>query len=165
MSTATPTREEEKESTTADGDDDDQEEWLIFCRCEKAKAVYTLLDCLRNVGAWGTSAARRDHLSSTQSRRPPATTGSNSIQPVTVFCYPGSLTFHVMGKSKQVQASVSMQAGLFSQYNLCVPPHNEQSQEGDEEKSQQDWHSEGEVSLSMPTNVPGDGRVSCVRVS
>jgi hypothetical protein len=64
------------------------------------------------------------------------------IQPVTVFCYRNSLTFHVMGKSKQIQASVNLQAGMFSEYNLL---HHQQQQEQQHEEKTDDWHSEGEV--------------------
>ena len=120
--------------------EDEQDEWLIFCRCEKAKSVYTLLSCLRNIGVWVNNNEKNREGSSilTQSR----SAAKNSIQPVTVFCYPKNMTFHVIGKSKQIQASVSMQAGLFSQYKVLQSA----PQEGDQEEKTDDWHSEGEVS-------------------
>lgn len=118
----------------------EEDEWLVSCRCERAKSMYTLLSCLRNVGAFNNE--NRD-LSMTQSRRRASTTSSAAIQPVTVFCYPGRMTFYVMGKSKQAQASITVQAGLFSKYNL-FQQHDSRG-EGDEKTN--DWHSEGEVRI------------------
>ena len=123
----------------------EEDEWLVSCRCEKAKSVYTLLSCLRSVGTWASSekGSGSGDLSMTQSRRRSAVSNGTvaSIQPVTVFCYPSSMTFHVIGKSKQIQASVNMQAGLFSQYNVL----QHQATNGDEEEKTEDYHSEGEV--------------------
>ena len=127
--------------------EEEEDEWLVFCRCEKAKSVYTLLSCLRNIGVWVNNSStratndKRDSL--TQNRR--RTTAPSSIQPVTVFCYPKNVTFHVVGKSKQIQASVSMQAGLFSQYKVL----QNAGANGDEESKTDDWHSEGEVSFRL----------------
>lgn len=78
----------------------------------------------------------------TQSRRRSLASSAALIQPVTVFCYPNSMSFHVIGKSKQTQASINMQAGLFSQYRLLL----NEGQAGEDGKTE-DWHSEGEVSL------------------
>ena len=74
-----------------DGGDD---EWLFSCRCESAKSVSTLLTCLK---------------------------GSSAMQPVTVFVSPSSITFHVFGTARQSQASVDLQAGLFSHYQVHTP--------------------------------------------
>ena len=121
----------------------EEDEWLVFSRCEKAKSVYTLLSCLRNVGSNKGHVYESRDLSMTQKSRRGASSSSasRSIQPVTVFCYPNSMTFHVIGKSKQIQASVNMQAGLFSQYNIMQHPP-----QGEEDEKNGDWHSEGEVS-------------------
>ena len=140
------------ESTIKDGTsnqvDEDEDEWLVFCRCEKAKSVYTLLSCLRNIGVWVNRVTENRDLSMTQSRRSSVTANrAASIQPVTVFCYPKNMTFHVIGKSKQIQASVSMQAGLFSQYKIL-----QSSSEDNEEEKTEDWHSEGEVRFGSGTS-------------
>ena len=117
---------------------DEEDEWLIVCRCEKAKSVYTLLSCLRNIGTLsGGSNDTNNSSSMTQSSSRRQQNASSTMQPVTVFCYPNSLSFHVLGKSKQIQASVNLQASLFSEYNLAQQDSNE--------KKTEDWHSEGEV--------------------
>lgn len=72
-------------------DVDEDNEWLFSCRCESAKPVSTLLTCLR---------------------------GTPALQPVTVFVSPSSITFHVYGTARQSQASVDLQAGLFSHYQV-----------------------------------------------
>ena len=70
---------------------DEEDEWLFSCRCESVKPVSTLLTCLK---------------------------GTSSLQPVTVFVSPSSITFHVYGTARQSQASVDLQAGLFSHYQV-----------------------------------------------
>jgi hypothetical protein len=131
-------------------EEEDDDEWLVVCRCEKAKNFYALLSCLRNVGAFangGGSGALDSGTGGGTSSILTQSTASNrrqqkaGIQPVTVFCYHNSLTFHVMGKSKQVQASVNLQASsMFSEYNIL----QKQQQHQNEEKADE-WHSEGEV--------------------
>ena len=129
---------------------EEEDEWLVFSRCEKAKCVYTLLSCLRNVGSQkGRVGSESRSLSMTQKSHREASSSSNagrSMQPVTVFVYPSSMTFHVVGKSKQIQASVNMRAGLFSQYNIL---HRSSSRGGNEDAKIEEWHSEGEVSVEM----------------
>jgi len=127
-------------------EEEEEDEWLVFSRCEKAKCVYTLLSCLRNVGSnRGRIGNDSRSLSMTQKSHREASSGAGrSIQPVTVFVYPSSMTFHVLGKSKQIQASVNMQAGLFSQYNII---HRSSARGGiSEDAKMEEWHSEGEVS-------------------
>ena len=72
-------------------DVDEDNQWLFSCRCESAKPVSMLLTCLK---------------------------GTSSLQPVTVFVTPSSITFHVYGTARQSQASVDLQAGLFSHYQV-----------------------------------------------
>lgn len=139
-------------STTTPQQQKEEDEWLLVCRCEKAKAVYTLLSCLRNVGAFavagnnsgtgagGISSSTLDSSMLTQSTTSNRRQQKAGIQPVAVFCYSNNLTFHVMGKSKQIQASVNLPASMFSEYNLL----HHQQQESNNEKTD-DWHSEGEV--------------------
>eukprot|EP00977_Amphora_coffeiformis_P012213 scaffold3023_cov175-Amphora_coffeaeformis.AAC.4 len=125
---------------------DEEDEWLVFCRCEKAKCVYTLLSCLRNVGTNTGRAKESRGLSMTQkSHRESSSCAGRSIQPATVFVYPSSMTFHIIGKSKQIQASVNMQAGLFSQYNILQHP----PQGGNQDEKTEAWHSEGEFCVNL----------------
>lgn len=64
------------------------------------------------------------------------------IQPVTVFCSPASLTFHVYGTSRQSQASVDLQATLFSDYSVS----KQHSSDGG-----QGWHTGGEFCVNLTT--------------
>lgn len=104
-----------------------QETSLLFsCRCESAKAVSTLLSCLRHFGSGGgardggtwsstqTTARGRDLSMSADlplSRNGGRGGGGTSAktQLATVYASPGALTFHVHGLAKQSQASVDMQ--------------------------------------------------------
>ena len=80
-------------STPASPSDDDN--YLFSCRCDSAKAVSALLSCL---------TIHTTHK-------------NNNMQPVTVFCTPTALTFHVYGTTaRQSQASVDMHKGLFCSY-------------------------------------------------
>ena len=87
---------QEKEEADEEIDDKQQdEEYLFSCRCDSAKAVASLLSCL-------TISEKK-----------------NSLQPVTVFCTPTALTFHVFGTTaKQSQASVDMSKSLFCDYQV-----------------------------------------------
>lgn len=76
---------------------DDKEEWLVRCRCESAKPLAALLGCLPKII---DSDAR--------------------LQPVTVFCSPSALTFHILSSAKQTQASVDINVGLFTDYQLAT---------------------------------------------
>ena len=99
------------------GDDDDMDELLFRCRCESAKTIATLLSCLRHVtvsGGLTESAAKTQQMSTQPTQR----RGRTAIQPVTVFCSPASLTFHVYGTARQSQASVNLQNSLFSDYQV-----------------------------------------------
>lgn len=99
----------------ADKVDDD---YLLSCSCESAKTVSTLLSCLKHIGSSAAGDGISKELSSSaQNRRRSA---APSLQPVTVFCSPASLTFHVYGKSKQMQASVDIQSSLFSDYSVSI---------------------------------------------
>ena len=140
------------------GDDDEEEEeeddgLLFSCRCESARSVTTLLSCLRHVASGSGSAHHHSHSTSdaalTQGggRRSRADlslsaidhtgisggrggggSGGGKAQHATVFAGEAGLTFHVHGTARQSQASVDMQAGLFSDYYVC-----EQVVEVDEE--------------------------------
>jgi hypothetical protein len=89
----TPQHQQQQQQTPQQDDSDD--EWLFSCRCESAKAVSTLLSCLK--------------------------ANSTGMQPVTVFLSPSAITFHVYGTARQSQASVDLQAGLFSEYHVYTP--------------------------------------------
>jgi hypothetical protein len=120
---------------------EDEDEYLVSCRCESARAVSTLLSCLRHVASSssvGESSAR--DMSLTQSRR---RSTAAAIQPVTVFCSPTNLTFHVYGKSKQTQASVDMQSGLFSEFRIA--------QSAEEGQDQEEWQAGGEFCVNLTT--------------
>lgn len=119
----------------------DEDEWVVSCRCESAKAVSTLLSCLQHISGSSNSTSRdvnRERL--TQSHRRSRGSSTNTMQPVTVFCSPSSLTFHVSGSSKQIQASVDIQAGLFSEYRVVTPPG----------ASTEAWQAGGEVRDFLP---------------
>lgn len=78
--------------------EEEEEEYLFSCRCDSAKAVSSLLSCL---------------VVSTDSKK--------AIQPVTVFCSPTALTFHVYASSgKQSQISVDLSKSLFCDYQVTV---------------------------------------------
>ena len=101
-----------------------EEEWLFSARCESARVVSTLLSCLRLVSSATAAAANRDDP--TPRQQPPPRKNS-LIQPVTVFCCPSSVTFHVYGTACQSQASVDMQATLFSDYKLFKQPNADEA--------------------------------------
>jgi Repair protein Rad1/Rec1/Rad17 len=85
-----------KSQLSSQAKENDEEDWLFSCRCESAKLVSTLLSCLNS-----------------------SSSTSNMIQPVTVFVSPTSITFHAYGSStRQSQASVDLQSGLFSHYEV-----------------------------------------------
>ena len=105
-------------SETAPSDNDvseekklEDEDGLLFsCRCESAKSVTTLLNCLRRVALPSPSSSTEYGGSSTDRR------GRNKPHLATVFVSPAALTFKVLGHGKQSLASVELQAGLFSEY-------------------------------------------------
>ena len=121
---------------------EEEDEWLVSCRCESAKAVSTLLSCLRHAATDASSSEREQASSSTYSRSNRSKMAS--IQPVTVFCSPNTLTFHAHGNmsSKHLQASVDMPAGLFSQFRVAQP-------EGKDDV--QDWQAGGEFCINLST--------------
>ena len=134
------------QSQDDDEEDEDDDDGLLFsCRCESARSVTTLLSCLRHVASGG-SAHHHSHSTSdgalTQGggRRSRADLSLSAIdhtgisggrggggsgggrgkaQHATVFAGEAGLTFHVHGTARQSQASVDMQAGLFSDYYVC----------------------------------------------
>ena len=142
-------RQGQSQSHSQDDDEEDDEEdddgLLFSCRCESARSVTTLLSCLRHVASGG-SAHHHSHSTSdgalTQGggRRSRADlslsaidhtgisggrggggsgAGRGKAQHATVFAGEAGLTFHVHGTARQSQASVDMQAGLFSDYYVC----------------------------------------------
>jgi hypothetical protein len=135
-STARPPEAEEEQQQ----DDMEEDEWIVSCRCESARAVSTLLSCLKSVGGGKTAASER--LDATQSERRSSST-SHHLQPVTVFCSPSSLTFHTAARAKQMQASVDMQASLFSEYRVAGG-----SDDGD---GGEDWQAGGEFCVNLTT--------------
>jgi hypothetical protein len=93
MSPCTPEHHAQQEE-----EEEEEEEYLFSCRCDSAKAVSSLLSCL---------------VVSTDSKK--------AIQPVTVFCSPTALTFHVYASSgKQSQISVDLSKSLFCDYQVTV---------------------------------------------
>jgi hypothetical protein len=80
---------------------------------------------------------------SNQGGRRRSTASASALQPVTVFCSPTNLTFHVYGKSKQTQASVDMQSGLFSEFRIAQSPEEGQDQE--------EWQAGGEFCVNLTT--------------
>ena len=77
--------------TTPSVNDSTTDEFLLHCRCESARFLATLLASLD---------------------------ASQALQPVTVFCSPTSLTFHVHGKAKNLQSSVDIPADVFMDYQV-----------------------------------------------
>ena len=155
----------QSQSHSQDGDDDDEDDdgLLFSCRCESARSVTTLLSCLRHVASGG-SAHHHSHSTSdaalTQGggRRSRADlslsaidhtgisggrggggsgAGRGKAQHATVFAGEAGLTFHVHGTARQSQASVDMQAGLFSDYYVCeqVVEIDDEDDDGDEEEN------------------------------
>lgn len=131
----------ETEDVFAEVEDD---AYLVSCRCESAKAVSTLLSCLKHIGCSGTAEGSSKEMN-TQSRRRSA---SMSLQPVTVFCSPTNLTFHVYGKSKQMQASVDIQSSLFSDYSLSSMA---KTADDDDEHPKEEWQAGGEFCVNLTT--------------
>ena len=129
----------DKDNGGVDGISPDEEEAILFsCRCESARSVATLLSCLRSVSSTNYSASFGGSLSSgadaLSQRRGRSDLNLSAVvdtssgggasrrgggvrsQHATVFASPTALTFHVHGLARQSQASVEMQAGLFSDY-------------------------------------------------
>jgi hypothetical protein len=94
-----------------------EDEWLLMCRCESARAVVTLLQSLESI---------------TKTRK--------AVQPVTVFCSPSNLTFHVQGATKQLQASIDMQSTMFSEYRVQADHRDDETE---------DWQAGGEFSVNL----------------
>lgn len=137
------------QSPTEMSDENDvSSEGVIFsCRCDSAKAVTTLLSCLRNVSLsnnagsgpslYSMQEANASLLTSTTDRR--LTQGTTSggasrgskIQYATVFCSDKSLTFQVYGVGRQSRATAEMNAGMFSEY--YVSEQRIVSEDGEEE--------------------------------
>lgn len=94
-----------------------EDEWLMMCRCESARSVITLLQSLESI---------------TKTRK--------AVQPVTVFCSPSNLTFHVQGTTKQLQASIDMQSSMFSEYRVRTDQRDDETE---------DWQAGGEFSVNL----------------
>jgi Repair protein Rad1/Rec1/Rad17 len=118
-------------------DEDEEDQYLISCRCESAKVISTLLSCLKHIttsarhinannSSRSTSSQRRSHGSSS-SRLVSSSSGqpAHSLQPVTVFCSPTSLTFHLYNTSKQIQASVDINANFFSDFSVATTTNDD----------------------------------------
>ena len=79
------------------------------------------------------------------------------MQPVTVFCSPTSLTFHVCGKAKQTQASVDIPSALFSDYKVTSQQQQQQQQSEEDDNNpnsnnnNNDWHAGGEFCINLTT--------------
>ena len=106
----------------------EEKDFIVSCRCESARSIVTLLECLRDVtfGSGSGSASERIVQSMTQTTSQSFGTSSSAhkrrraktLQPVTVFCSPQQgLTFQVFGSSKQSQASLDMPTSLFSSFD------------------------------------------------
>ena len=149
------------QSQEEEEDDEDDDGLLFSCRCESARSVTTLLSCLRHVASGG-SAHHHSHSTSdaalTQGggRRSRADLSLSAIdhtgisggrggggsgggrgraQHATVFAGEAGLTFHVHGTARQSQASVDMQAGLFSDYYVCEQVVEVDGDDDDEEEN------------------------------
>jgi hypothetical protein len=133
--------------------DEEEEELLVSCRCDSAKAISTLLSCLHRINA--TSSHPHDESvpsSHPQTRIRTSTTrskssSSSSLQPVTIFCSPSSLTFHVYGKAKQIQASVDIQTSLFTDYDILREKTNPEHTDDDDNN----WQAGGEFCVNLTT--------------
>lgn len=136
-----------KQDTREDKNDYDDHEWQFSCRCESAKAVSTLLKCLRN----GNSIS--DHSASESSHR---RSRAATIQPVTVYCSAESVTFQVYGMARQSQASVDLQAGLFSQYRVIQSSSSTNADIASKDEHQDDsssikWQARQEFCVNLST--------------
>lgn len=101
--------EEEEETKTSEtpqteGEEKEEDSLLFSCRCESTRSVATLLSCLRRVAVSSSNKFNR--------------TSKNQPMIATVFVSSTALTFHVYGTGRQSQASVDMQASLFSDYHV-----------------------------------------------
>jgi hypothetical protein len=134
-----------------DEEEDEEEEdlWIVSCRCESAKAVSTLLSCLKHVNdnyTSGSTGGGNHYDGTTRDGRKKSSSSSTTqaINPVSVFCSPTSITFHVYGQAKQTQASVDMQASsLFSEYRTIAAPH--QVDDDGQVQPAEEWKAGGEV--------------------
>lgn len=149
---------------SAEQEGEQADEILVSCRCESAKTVATLLQCLRHVATGGTgsvehhpsaSRATNEHAFASQTKRSSSSkfgTGGGTathqpLQPVTVFCSPSCLTFHMYGTAKQCQASVDLQVSLFSHYQVAqAHPTND---EGGGGTVVEDWQAGGEFCVNL----------------
>jgi hypothetical protein len=149
-----------KQQISQDEEEEDEEEdlWIVSCRCESAKAVSTLLSCLKHVNdnyttsSGGGGGNHHDNFTGKDGRKKSSTTTTttHAINPVSVFCSPTSITFHVYGKAKQTQASVDMQASsLFSDYRTIEPPRDNNDEMGGQDdgaaNEDNNWKAGGEV--------------------
>lgn len=147
----------QQQSAAEDDEEGCDDEYLVSCRCESAKAVSTLLSCLKHIASSGpagegSSKEKSNMCSGTQQSR--RRSAASSLQPVTVFCSPTSLTFHVYGKSKQMQASVDMQSSLFSDYSVSstAPATTTTTTAGDHDRQpKEDWQAGGEFCVNLST--------------
>jgi Repair protein Rad1/Rec1/Rad17 len=90
-------------------DEEDDDAYLVSCRCESVKALYTLLLCLKN------QHSSSDNISNGNNKNNNRKQGKKLLQPVTVFCTPTNLTFHVY--RNQMQSSVDLQSTFFADYD------------------------------------------------
>ena len=124
--------------------EEELDEYLVSCRCESARAVSTLLSCLSHVGS-SDSSGKSSARDMSQSRRRGSSGAASAIQPVTVFCSKNNLTFHVHHKLSQ--ASVDMQAGLFSVFRVAQP----MDPDGQAASQQEEWQAGGEFCVNLTT--------------
>jgi len=128
-------------------EEEEDDEYLVSCRCESAKAVSTLLSCLKHIASGGEA-----EVPSTQSARHNKRSSSHALQPVTVFCSATSLNFHVYGKAKQMQASVDMPSSLFSDYDVCsTKPSGGNNAVEDDNDEEEAWRAGGEFCVNLTT--------------
>lgn len=164
FSAASTIQESDRMTTTTDPDttkhlavpgEEEDEELLVSCRCDSAKAISTLLSCLHRIAASSSYSSHDESISSSQypGRTRTSTTrskSSSSLQPVTIFCSPSSLTFHVYGKAKQIQASVDIQTSLFTDYDV-LREKMKQEQTNDDDNDDNNWQAGGEFCVNLST--------------
>lgn len=154
-------RHDNDESIPMEGGGDDV---LLSCHCTSVQTILRLIQSLDSVATAGGS--RGYHPPNDKAKTATATTRQRkALQPVTVFCSPTGLTFHVTSPSKQLQASVEVPASVFTEYHVgsgmgpdhlhrrLHKNHNDHHDEPDEEDRNEttQWHANGSFCINLTT--------------